>query len=456
MTGNQSAETMEVPDWTFSPHPAVEQAIRVVFAQHPPLYPVGLKRLRRFFKNLGDPHLKLPLTFHVAGTNGKGSTLAFLQAIFETAGMTVHKYTSPHLVSFDERFVVDGKNITTQLLLGLIDECSQAAIGEEISFFEFFTALAFLAFSRSPADAILLETGLGGLYDATNIVESGNLVTLLTSISYDHMHILGDTLPEIATQKAGIIKPQTPCVVAPQEEDVVAVFVKQARALEAPVFLYGKDWEIAIDAGGFEYKSARHAFHLPTPRLQGHHQLYNAGLAIAALENSPYTEILEQPVLEQAMQRVAWPGRLQKITSGPLAALLPAGWELWLDGAHNDAGAAVVAEQAILWSNEQPLHLITAMKRTKDVSGFYGHLLPHAASIQALDSSWIDAPMLTAEDLCDQIRAMDYTNVKTAATLESAIKSITFQFSAPQRILVTGSLYLVGHALKQQQQQAAG
>ncbi len=454
MIANQSAETREVPDWTFSPHPAVEQAIRTVFAQHPPLYPVGLKRLRRFFKNLGDPHLKQPFTFHVAGTNGKGSTLAFLQAIFEAAGMTVHKYTSPHLVSFDERIVVGGKNITPELLLKLIDECAQAAIGEEISFFEFFTALSFLAFSRSPADAVLLETGLGGLYDATNVVEGGRLVTLLTSISHDHMHILGDTLPEIATQKAGIIKPLSPCVVAPQENDVADVFIKQARALKSPYYLYGKDWEIAIYADGFEYKSARHMFHLPNPRLLGHHQLYNAGLAIAALENSPYAAILEHPVLEQAMQRVTWPGRLQKITSGPLAGLLPTGWELWLDGAHNDAGAAVVAEQATFWDKKQPLHLITAMKRTKDVSGFYSHLLPHAASIQAVDSSWIDAPMLTAEDLCDQIRTMGYTDVKTAATLESAIRALTFQFSAPQRILVTGSLYLVGHALKQQQQTA--
>jgi len=150
------------------------------------------------------------------------------------------------------------------------------------------------------------------------------------------------------------------------------------------------------------------------------------------------------------MQRVDWPGRLQKITSGPLVKLLPRGWELWLDGAHNDSGAEILADQAKLWGNELPLHLITAMKQTKDVSGFYRPILPYAATVQALETNWLDTPMQTAEDLSGQIRAMGYEQVKTAATLESAIKALAFQFQAPQRILVTGSLYLVGHALKRQ------
>ncbi|MDE2336336.1 MAG: bifunctional folylpolyglutamate synthase/dihydrofolate synthase, partial [Alphaproteobacteria bacterium] len=323
MTGPHSAGTAGLPDWTFSPHPALEQAIRDVFARHPPLYPVGLARLRGFFKKLGNPHLRLPFTFHVAGTNGKGSTLAFLQAVLETAGLRVHKYTSPHLVSFDERIVVGGQNIAPESLLELIVEGERAATGEEISFFEFFTALAFLAFSRNPADAVLLETGLGGLYDATNVVES-NLVALLTGISYDHMQILGDTLPEIAAQKAGIIKPRMPCVIAPQEENVIGVFIRQAAALKSPTFVYGKDWTVTPRPDGFTYESARHTFRLPPPRLQGRHQLFNAGLALAALENSPHAALLEQNILEEAMNRVTWPGRLQKITTGKLAALLPA------------------------------------------------------------------------------------------------------------------------------------
>ncbi len=458
MLKSQSVKNIELSDWTFSPDPDVEEAIRSVFIQHPPLYPDGLERQRRFLNKLGNPHQKLPFVFHVAGTNGKGSTLAFLQAIFEAAGLSVHKYTSPHLVSFDERIVVGGKKISPELLLELIDECEQAAKGEEISFFEFFTALAFLAFARQPATVVLLETGLGGLYDATNvvgshaanIVDGGRLISLLTSISYDHMHILGNTLPEIAAHKAGIIKSHSPCVIAPQESSAADVFLKQAAALEVPAYIYGNNWAVTSHDGGFEYKSAAHKFRLPWPRLQGRHQIYNAGLALAALENSPYSALLEQKILERAMQRVDWPGRLQKITSRPLAALLPAGWELWLDGAHNDSGAEALADQAKLWGNDLPLHLITAMKKTKDVSGFYRHLLPYAATVQAVDSSWIEAPMLTAEALCSQILSMDYGRVKTATTLESALKSLAFQFKAPQRILVTGSLYLVGHALRRQ------
>jgi len=450
----QSAKNIELSDWTFSPQPAVEEAIRHIYTKYPPLYPAGLERQMPFLKKLGNPQQKLPFIFHVAGTNGKGSTLAFLQAIFETAGLSVHKYTSPHLVQFEERIVINGKTIAPELLLDLIGKCEEAAKGEKISFFEFFTALAFLAFAQQPATAVLLETGLGGLYDATNIVGGNQLVSLLTRISYDHMHILGNTLPEIAMNKAGIIKPHTPCVIAPQEDIVTGIFLKQAAAVEAPAYIYGNDWKITPYTGGFEYKSTHHKFRLPSPCLQGQHQLYNAGLALAALENSPFSSVLEQKILERAMQRVDWPGRLQKITTGPLAKLLPRDWELWLDGAHNDSGAEILADQAKLWARETsgalPLHLVTAMKQTKDVSGFYRHLLPHAATVQVIEANWADTPMQTAEDLSGQIRTMGYEQVKTAATLESAIKALAFQFSAPQRILVTGSLYLVGHALKGQ------
>ena len=446
----QAVKIAELSDWTFSPQPDVEEAIRHIYTKYPPLYPAGLERQMPFLKKLGNPHQKLPFIFHAAGTNGKGSTLAFLHAIFEAAGLQVHKYTSPHLVRFEERIIVGGKTITPELLLDLIAQCENAAKGEKISFFEFFTALAFLAFAKQKATAVLLETGLGGLYDATNVVGGNQLVSLLTRISYDHMHILGSTLPEIAANKAGIIKPHAACVIAPQEDVVADIFLKQAAAVEAPTYIYGKDWHIASHADTFEYKSRDHKFRLPSPRLLGQHQLYNAGLALAALENSPFSSLLEQKILERAMQRVDWPGRLQKITSGRLARLLPHEWELWLDGAHNDSGAEILADQAKLWGNELPLHLVTAMKKTKDVSGFYRPLLPHVATVQAVEANWADTPMQPTEDLSGQIRALGYEQVKTAATLESAIKALAFQFSTPQRILVTGSLYLVGHALKGQ------
>jgi dihydrofolate synthase/folylpolyglutamate synthase len=443
MARNQLARIAEASDWTFSPDPAAEEAIRGVFERHPPLYPDGLERLRRFLEKLGNPHKKLPFIFHAAGTNGKGSTLAFVQAVFEAAGLRVHKYTSPHLIRFEERIVVSGEPIAPALLLELIGECEHAAEGEKVSFFEFFTALAFLAFSRCPAEAVLLETGLGGLYDATNVVE-GELVSLLTEISHDHMNILGATLPEIAAHKAGIIKPQAPCAVAAQESAVADVFLRRAAELEAPVRLCGRDWDVKPQENGFTYKS----FTLPLPQLQGRHQIDNAGLALAALEASPFAPLMRQSVLEEAMRRVSWPGRLQKITSGPLAALLPPGGELWLDGAHNDSAAAALAEQAKRWNDGLPLHLITAMKKTKDVSGFYSPLLPHAASVQAVSTGWIEAPMLSAEALCADILSMGYGHVKTAATIESALRALAAEGPAPQRVLVTGSLYLVGHALR--------
>jgi dihydrofolate synthase/folylpolyglutamate synthase len=434
-------------EWVFSPVPEVEKAIQDVREQYPQSYPENLDRMRLFLDKLGNPHLKLPFVFHAAGTNGKGSTLAFLQAIFESSGLTVHKYTSPHLVRFEERIIIGGKIITSDLLLELIGACRAAARGSEISFFEFFTALAFLAFSRNPADVLLLETGLGGLFDATNVVE-GNCLSVLTPISYDHIHVLGATLPEIAAHKAGIIKDGCACVSASQEPAVMEVFKAKAEALAAPFRMRERDWDVIPKDSGFEYKSDRHQFVLPLPRLQGRHQIFNAGLALAALESSPYAPLLEQKMLEQAMRQVNWPGRLQKITGGALAALLPAGWELWLDGAHNDSGAETIAAQAAAWKPDMPLHLITAMKRTKDVSGFYNHILPHTLSIQAVDVRWMEAPMLTAEMLCNKIRQMGYETVKTAPNLESAIRALSFQFQSPQRILIAGSLYLVGHALQ--------
>lgn len=445
-----SAQPVATPGWTFSPLPALEEAIQRIWQKHPPLYPDGIGRQLHFLRQLGNPQQHIPFAFHIAGTNGKGSTLAFLQAIFESAGLHVHKYTSPHLVSFDERIIVNSKRIAPDLLLDLIDECERAATGEEVSFFEFFTALAFLAFRRNPANVALLETGLGGLYDATNVLDGSHHVSLLTRISYDHTHILGHALKNIAAHKAGIIKPGAPCIVAPQDAEARAVFERKVHTAGAPAFFYGKDWQVAVYADGFEYKSMRRTFRLPLPRLQGEHQIYNAGLALAALENSPFAPLLEQRILESAMQRVEWPGRLQNITTGPLAALLPPGWELWLDGAHNDSGAQALAGQARRWDGGKPLHLITAMKRTKDASGFYRPLLPYVSTVQALDTHWVEAPMMPVEALAAQIRQLGCTETKIAATLESAIHALTFQFDRPQRILVAGSLYLIGDALKRQ------
>lgn len=437
-----------MPGWTYSPVAELEGAIRDIRHRYPADYPAGLARMRSFLERLGNPHQKLPFVFHVAGTNGKGSTLAFLQAAFEAGGLAVHKYTSPHLVRFEERIVLAGKDIDPAGLLALIGECDRAAGAGGVSFFEFFTGLAFLAFSRTPAAAVLLETGLGGLHDATNVVAGPRLLSLLTRISFDHTHILGATLPEIAGQKAGIIKPGCAAIVAPQASaEVEGVFAREAQRLGAPLFRHGREWSVRPQAPGFEYQSAQLKLLLPGPALQGRHQVDNAGTALAALEQSPYAFLLGQQNLEKALAAVSWPARLQRLSGGALSSLLPAGWELWLDGAHNDSGAEVLAAQAALWGREKPLHLLTAMKKTKDISRFYQVLLPHLATVQTVDVAHIEAPMIPAGVLCDQIRALGHPSVGTAANLESALRALTFQFSAPQRIIIAGSLYLAGHVL---------
>jgi dihydrofolate synthase/folylpolyglutamate synthase len=432
-------------DWTFSSVPAIEQAIQEVRKKSPPLLPAGLERPRRFMERLGSPHLHMPPVFHVAGTNGKGSTLAFLQAIFETGGMKVHKFTSPHLVRFEERIVVAGKEIGTDMLLDLIDECSRAADQETVSFFEFFTGLAYLAYARQPADVTLIETGLGGTFDATNVVEKS--VALLTRISFDHMRLLGNSLVEIAGNKAGIIKRDCPAVIAPQTLEITDVFLSKAKEMAAPVSLWGREWKTESTADAFEYTGKSGSFRLPKPRLIGSHQIINAGTALAALEVSDFTSLLKQDILSRAMNNVAWPGRLQRLDSGHLVDLLPKGWELWVDGAHNDSGADVIVEQAQAWGAGKPLHIITGFKQKKDTEGFYERLVGIPKTVTAVKAN-IDAPMVAPQELCDDLKQMGFQDARPAENLESAIQSLTFQFTEPQRILITGSLYLVGYALK--------
>lgn len=431
-------------DWTFSPVPAVEQAVNEIRLKSPPMLPNGLDRPRQMLAKLGNPQLKMPPVFHVAGTNGKGSTLAFLQAMFEAGSLTVHKFISPHLVRFEERIVVAGRQIEPDHLLELIGEVKRAAGDDEISFFEFFTALAFLIYARTPADAVLLETGLGGNYDATNVIEKS--IALLTRISFDHTRLLGDTLPAIAGEKAGIIKRGCTAVIAPQAPEVNEVFLKKAAEMGAATFVAGRDWNTAAGEKTFTYEG-KNRFTLPLPKLLGGHQLLNAGTAIAGLEQSTFTQLLKQETLVRAMETVTWPGRFQRLERGYLADLLPKGWELWADGAHNDSGAEVLAAQAKAWGDEKPLHIITGFKKKKDTDGFYERLVGIPKSIQAVDAR-IDAPLVPPQELCDSLKAMGFADARPADNLESAIRSLALQFTTPQRIIITGSLYLVGHALK--------
>lgn len=434
-------------DWTYSPVPAVEQAVAEIRRKHAPILPTGLERTYHFMRKLGDPHLNLPPVFHVAGTNGKGSSLAFLQAIFEAGGLSVHKFTSPHLVRFEERIIVGGKTIDSDLLLDLISECDRAAGDEIVSFFEFFTGLSFLAYSRFGADAVLLETGLGGTHDSTNVLERN--IAMLTRISFDHMRLLGDSLSEIAQNKAGIVKKGCPVIIAPQSgAGVMDVFEERIRETGAKASIAGRDWKTQADGASFTYNGSVFSGTLPAPRLLGDHQITNAGTAIAAIEQSEFRNILKQNVLAKAMQSVEWPGRMQRLEKGFLADLLPQGWELWVDGAHNDSGAEVILQQAQSWGDALPLHIITGFKRKKEPDGFFQKLVGLPATIQAVDAQ-IDAPMVSADELCVYLRQIGFPNACAAPNLESALRSLTFQFREPQRIIITGSLYLVGLALKQ-------
>lgn len=431
--------------WRFSPNPVLEAAIADIFTRFPPRLPDGTGRVERLLHDLGDPHLRLPFVFHVAGTNGKGSTLAFLQAVFEAAGKTVHKFTGPHLVEFSERIVVNGQNIPDEELLSLIGEVSYVNGKKDITFFEFFTALALLAFSRRPADAILLETGVGGLLDATNVVED-NLAAIITRIDFDHMRILGDTLEAIALHKAGIMRPLCPVITDPQQPEGVRDILR-LKAAETTARLYD-GWHVDVSEEGFRFTCDKGAFDLPVPALAGVHQTRNAGLALAALAQSPFRHLLEKEILADAMRRVRWAGRLEVLPEGKLTRLVPAETEIWIDGAHNPAGAQTLSLSVAHWPEEKPLYLVTSIKTGKDAAAFFPPFAGLARKVFVLDASAYLPMMTPAEKLAAQVRDCGIRDVEIAADLETLLCSPVFQSGKPCRILVTGSLYLIGHILK--------
>ncbi len=440
-------QTSSRPRWIYSPDQEVEIALTAIQKKYPPLYSGGIERTTALLGKLGNPQLSLPPVFHVAGTNGKGSTLAFLQAIFEAGGLSAHKYTSPHLVRFEERFVINGQMIGKEVFLSLLEDCAHAAEGLEVSFFEITTVLMFLAAARIKADVLLLETGLGGALDATNVVPSTTAV--ITRISFDHMHILGNTLPEIAYNKAGIMRKGRPCIIARQPDPaVMKVFEDEAARSGAQLFCAGREWNTFLSEQGFRYERSSCKFDLPLPALKGPHQIDNAGAAIAALEKSQFSFLLKQDILAAAMERVSWPGRMQRLATGPAAGLLPAGWELWLDGAHNDSGAEILVAQAKAWGAEKPLHIVTAMKHDKDAAAFFRPLASHLCSTTVILEDIIGEPMMSSSALCEHLKRAGAPDVSTSETLESAVRNIALKYPSPQRILIAGSLYLAGHVLR--------
>src|SRR3954470_2330611 len=364
-----------------SPPLSSDRVLSRLMQLHPKKIDLSLGRIEHLLDALGNPQERLPPAIHVAGTNGKGSTVATLRACLEAAGCRVHVYTSPHLVRFHERIRLAGELIEEEALLAFLEECEQANRGEPITFFEITTAAAFLAFSRTPADIVLLETGLGGRLDATNVLRRP-AATAITPISLDHQAFLGDTVAAIAGEKAGILKPGAPAIIGPQPAEAEAVIERRAAAVDAPLFRWRREWHCEARGDGMRYEGPRWQLDLPLPSLPGMHQIVNAGTAIACLEQLPQLS-LPPAAIAAGLRQIDWPARMQRLRHGPLIDLLPAGWELWLDGGHNPAAGEVIAEVVRGW-RDRPLDLIVGMLNTKDASGFLAPLAAHARTLYAV------------------------------------------------------------------------
>lgn len=410
---------------------------------HPKVIDLALDRVLDLLAALGHPERQLPPVVHVAGTNGKGSSLAYLRSIAEAAGKNVHVYTSPHLVRFAERIRVAGEIIDEPTLDGILAFCEEANAGRPITFFEITTAAAFLAFARRPADLCLLETGLGGRFDATNVIERPAL-TILTPVSFDHQAFLGDTLGAIAFEKAGILKPGVPCVSSYQEPEALAVIAQRAEILGAPLFLEGRDWRVEPIPGGFRFIMGAEVISLPAPALPGPHQIHNAGLALAATRLLAGVMAPGTAILAAGLRQTEWPARLQRLRRGPLPASLPDGVELWLDGGHNpSAGQALADFIAENWAN-RPIDLIAGMLDTKDSRGFFAPLAPLVRRMKGVSIPG-EVHSRTAEQVCAAARDEGLI-AEPAASVATALADLARDPDAG-RILICGSLYLAGTVL---------
>jgi dihydrofolate synthase/folylpolyglutamate synthase len=407
---------------------------------HPKVIDLSLDRVLALLAKLGNPQDRLPPVIHVAGTNGKGSTVATLRSLYEAAGLRVHVYTSPHLVRFAERVRIAGALPSDQDLLALLEEVERVNGGAPITFFEVTTAAAFLAFARTPADVVILETGLGGRLDASNVVARPAL-TVITPIAMDHEAFLGDSLAAIAGEKAGIMKPGVPCVTAPQLPEAMAVLKARAAELGDPL-VHGWRAEKAAD-GSLLFNGRR----LPAPNLVGDFQYANAGLALAAAEVVADTGALPRlgdDVLAKGLTSIQWPARLQRLTKGPLVDMLPQGWELWLDGGHNPHAAAAIAKHAEGWA-DRPLLAVFGMLANKDVDGYFA---PLAAKFQALRAVAIpgEPNTMTGEDGASAASRHGCGDAQAAESIEAALAELVKQ-PGPARVLICGSLYLAGVVL---------
>lgn len=422
-----------------------------LLALHPKLIDLSLGRILTLLERLGDPQKRLPPVIHVAGTNGKGSTIAFMRAILEAAGLSVHVYTSPHLVRFHERIRLGapggGRFVDEAVLVEALERCERANSGDQITFFEITTVVAFLLFAEHKADVVLLEVGLGGRFDATNVIPHP-ACTVVTPVSLDHSEYLGDTVTKIAGEKAGIFKRGAPAVIAPQEPEPTAVLEAAAERVGASKILIGaQDFAVHEDGGRLVYEDGDGLLDLPLPRLSGRHQHVNAGTAIAGLRAAGYGG-LPARAFEQGMLGADWPARLQRLARGKLADLVTDRAELWLDGGHNPDGGRVLAQAMadLADRNPAPLVMIAGLLSTKDAKATLGHFKGLAQMLFAvpIQNSLAARP---AEEVAEAARNAGLP-AEISGSVDQALRTIADRdWSAPPRILICGSLYLAGEVL---------
>lgn len=432
------------------PSPSYDDILARLASLHPKRIDLTLDRMWRILERLDHPETKIPPVIHVAGTNGKGSTVAFLRAILEAAGLRVHVYTSPHLVRFNERFRLGkaggGVLVTDDELRAALDHCERVNGGEPITIFEIETAAAFYLFAKHPADVVLLEVGLGGRLDATNVIDKP-LASVITPIGMDHLEFLGDSLTKIATEKAGIIKKNVPVICAEQTAEAATVIEHIAKRARAPLHAATQDWHVNVERGRLVYSNERGLLDLTAPRLFGRHQFDNAGLAIATLRAIDAFKI-EPSAFEQGIARAEWPARMQRLTSGALVDAAPQEAEIWLDGGHNPDGGRVVADALgdLEERVSRPLVVIAGMMGNKDADGFlanFAGLTRHIIAVKIPDQD----NAMPQDLLADAARRLGM-RVETAASVEAALRSIAkLAYEVSPRILITGSLYLAGHVL---------
>jgi dihydrofolate synthase/folylpolyglutamate synthase len=427
---------------------ALDDTLTRLLALHPKLIDLSLDRMWRLLARLEHPERKLPPVIHVAGTNGKGSTIAFMRAMLEAAGQDVHVYTSPHLVRFNERFRLaaegGGQLVDDDELRATFEECEHVNAGDPITVFEITTAAGLLLFSRHPADVLLLEVGLGGRLDATNVVEAP-LLSVITPVSLDHADYLGDSIESVAAEKAGILKRGVRAVIGPQVPEALSIIERAAERVRAPLRVSGEHWNASEEHRRLVYQDDDGLVDLPGPKLIGRHQFVNAGVAVAALRASGLK--IPQRAYETGLVKAEWPARMQRLTHGSLVRQAPADSEIWLDGGHNpDGGRAVAASLADIEERApKPLIMIVGMLGTKDFEGYLRHFSGLALRLYAV-------PVPNAERSLSPGQIADAANklgipAESANDVEAALAAIkALSLSAP-RILIGGSLYLAGDVL---------